>query len=276
MSCREIERLFVAGAENEAAAHRKTCGVCARVGADVDETRERTSVLAPPAFSPMLRRALLEIPRMTVSCEGAEPLLAAALEGADEISAEDRRRLDSHLSRCAGCTAAANVLLSTRDLALPQPPPWLATRLAAARPAKPASRWRGFFSGRAVVAYAYAAAVLVMVLGLNPTAVVNKASFAGLGVSTRKVVTVAQSSLNDRLGAFQEKAVRTLAVWKGHVGGYSRAVVSNAIAIVARPEPKKTPTRPRLSRDGGTMEPQGYSTATSGSRREPFALRFRV
>ena len=276
MSCREIERLFVEGGESEAqaAAHRKTCGVCARVGTDVDEARELTSVLAPPAFSPALRRALLEIPRMTVSCEGAEPLLAAALE--DEISADDRRRLDSHLSRCAGCTAAANVLLSARELALPQPPPWLTTRLAAAKPAKPASRWRGFLSGRAVVAYAYAAAILVMVLGLNPTAVVSKTSFASLEVSTRKVVNVAQSSLNDRLGAFQEKAVRTLAVWKGHVGGYSRAVVSNAIAIVARPEQKKTPARPRLSRDGGTVEPQGYSTATSGGRREPFALRFRV
>jgi hypothetical protein len=274
MSCREIERLFVAGADAEAAAHRKTCGICARVGADVDVARDLTSALVPPAFSPVLRRALLEIPKMTVSCEGAEPLLAAALE--DELSAEDRRRLDSHLSRCAGCTAAANVLLSARELALPQPPPWLSTRLAAARPAKPASRWRGFLSGRAVVAYAYAAAILVMVLGLNPTAVVNKASFAGLGVSTRKVVTVAQSSLNDRLGAFQEKAVRTLAVWKGHIGGYGRAVVSNAIAIVARPEPKKAPARPRLSRDGGTLEPQGYSTTRSRSRREPFTPRFRV
>ena len=274
MSCREIERLFVAGADDEVAAHRKTCGACARVGADLDEARELTSALDSPAFPPSLRRALLEIPKSTVSCEGAEPLLAAALE--DELSADDRRRLDSHLSRCAGCTAAANVLLSARELALPQPPPWLATRLAAVRPAKPASRWSGFLSGRAFVAYAYAAAILVMVLGLNPTAVVNKASFASLGVSTRKVVTVAQSSLNDRLGALQEQAVRTLAVWKGHIGGYSRAVVSNAIAIVARPEQKKTPSRPRLSRDGGTLEPQGYSTAGRGSRREPFAPRFRV
>jgi hypothetical protein len=274
MSCREIERLFVAGAEDEIAAHRKTCGVCARVGNDADETHAITSALAPPAFSPMLRRSLLEIPRMTVSCEGAEPLLAAALEGADEISADDRRRLDSHLSRCAGCTAAANVLLSTRDLALPVPPPWLATRLSSARPAKPASRWRGLLSGRAVVAYAYAAAVLVMVMGWNPTAVVNKASFASLGVSTRKAVTVAQSSVTDRLGALQEKAVRRLAVWRGHVGGYGRAVVSNAIAIVSRPEPKKTPARPRMSREGGTVEPQGF--ATTQNRREPFASRFRV
>jgi Putative zinc-finger len=274
MSCREIEHLFTAGLEAEAAAHRKTCGVCARAGADADETQAITSLLAAPAFSPALRRTLLEIPRMTVSCEGAEPLLAAALD--DEVSADDRRRLDSHLSRCGACTAAANVLLSVRDLAQPEPPPWLATRLAAAKPAKPASRWRGFLSGRAVVAYAYGAAILVMILGWNPTTVVRKASFASLGVSTQKVVTVAQSSLTDRLGALQEKAVRTLAVWKGHIGGYSRAAVSNAIAIVSRPEPKKSPVRPRLSREGGISVTPGDFTTAASPRPEPFASRFRV
>ncbi len=97
-----------------------------------------------------------------------------------------------------------------------------------------------------------------------------------LGESTRNVVTVAQSSVGDRLGAFQEKAMRTLAVWKGHVGGYGRAAVSNAIALVLRPEQKKTPPRPRLGKDGGvTADPGGFSEA---GRPEPelFASRFRV
>jgi hypothetical protein len=274
MSCREIERFFVADADVQAAAHRKTCAECARTGADADQTEAMTSLLAPPAISPGLRRALLEIPRMTVSCEGAEPLLAAALD--DEVAADDRKRLDSHLTRCAACTAAANVLLSVRDLTQPEPPAWLATRLAAARPAKPAARWRGFFSARAVVAYAYAAAVLVMLLGLNPTAVVRKASFASLGVSTQKVVTFAESSLTDRLGALQERAVRTLAIWKGHIGGYGRAAVSNALAIVSRPEPRKAPARPRLSREGGnTVGPEDLTT-TGRREAEPFSSRFRV
>ena len=273
MSCRELERLFVAGAEAEAQAeHRKTCGVCARAGAEVDETHAMTSALVPPAFSPALRRSLLDIPRMTVSCEGAEPLLAAALE--DEISAEDRRRLDSHLSRCAGCTASANVLASMRDLALPQPPPWLATRLAATRPARPVSPWRRLLSGRAFVAYAYSAALLVMIMGWNPTDVVRKAGFAKLGESTRSVVTVAQSSVVDRLGAIQEKAARKLAVWKGHIGGYGRAAVSNAIAIVARPESRKTPSRPRLSKEGASAS--DFSSAAHAAGREPFPRRFRV
>ena len=126
-----------------------------------------------------------------------------------------------------------------------------------------------------MVAYAYAAAILVMVMGWNPTAVVKNASFASLGVSTRKAVTVAQSSLTDRVGALQEKAVRTLAVWRGHIGGYGRAAVSNAIAIVSRPEPKKTPTRPRLGKDGGNATGTDFSTAHA-ARREPLPSRFRV
>ncbi len=273
MSCRELERLFLAGSsEADVAAHRKNCGECARLGWDLDEARSLTDGLEAPRWSPGLRAALLEIPRQTVTCEGAEMLLAAAV--GDELGEADRRRLDSHLSRCAGCTAAANVLLSMRELEAPAPPAWLATRLTAARPARPASRWRGFFSGRAVVAYAYAAAIVVMIMGWNPTAVVKKASFASLEVSTRHVVTVAQSSLTDRLGALQEKAVRTLAVWKGHIGGYGRAAVSNAIAIVSRPETKKTPSRPRLGKDGAAGL-DGFSTAHA-ARREPLPSRFRV
>jgi hypothetical protein len=167
------------------------------------------------------------------------------------------------------------VLLSMRDLSRPEPPPWLATRLAAVRPAKPVSRWRGLLSGRAVVAYAYAAAVLVMLLGWNPTDVVRKAGFANLGVSTRSVVTVAQHSLTDRLGSLQEKAARRVAIWKGHIGGYGVAAFKSAIAIVSRPETKKSPSRPRLSREGNVYE-SGPMTAVSAPDREPFDPRFRV
>ncbi len=276
MSCREHERLFVAGAaEADVLAHRKTCGECAHLGRDLDEARRLTEGLEAPRWSPNLRSALLEVPRRTVTCEGAEMLLAAAVD--DELASADRVRLDGHLSRCAACTSAANVLLSVRELAAPAPPAWLATRLAAARPVKTASRWRGFFfSGRAVVAYAYAAALLVMILGWNPTAVVKNASFASLGVSTRNAVIVAQSSLTDRLGALQERALRTLAVWKGHIGGYGRAAVSNAIALVSRPEPKKTPSRPPLGKDGDAASNSSDFSTARAPRREPLPSRFRV
>jgi len=275
MSCRELERLFVAGSpDSEQRAHRAGCPECARLGADLDTTAALALGLQAPALSPQLRQALLRIPAMTVNCEGAEMLLAGALEG--EVAKNDEGRLQSHLSRCAGCTQAAGALFAMRDLAAPEPPPWLATRLVAAKPAKKKSFWRRAFSGKLVITYAYSAAVLVMLLGLNPTAVVKRTGFASLGESTRNAVTVAESSVGDRLGALQEKAARTLAVWRGHIGGYGRAAVSNALAIVWKPESKKTPSRPRLGKDGGAVSQSGELQTAGRSIREPLPPRFRV
>ncbi len=199
---------------------------------------------------------------MTVNCEGAEMLLASALEG--EIAKADESRLQSHLSRCGGCTQAAQTLYAMRELVAPEPPPWLATRLVAAKPEKKKSFWRRAFSGKLVITYAYSAAVIVMLLGLNPTAVVRRTGFASLGESTRNAVTVAESSVGDRLGALQEKALRTLAVWRGHVGGYGRAAVSNALAIVWKPESKKTSSRP-ASRQRGRRGRAGRRFSDRGS-----------
>ena len=275
MSCRELERLFVAGGpEAEATAHRAGCGVCARLSADLERAASYAAALQTPTWSPGLRQSLLEIPRLTVSCENADGLVAALLE--NEIADADEQRLRSHLSRCPGFTQAAEALLGMRTLAAPEPPPWLTTRLAAARPPKKRPFLRAAFSGRMVVTYAYTAAVVVMLLGLNPTAVVRGARFASLGESTRNVVTVAESSIGDRLGALQERVSRTLAVWKGHVGGYGRAAVSNAISIVWRPEQKKTPPRPRLGKEGGAVSGSDDVQLTGSARPEPFAARFRV
>jgi len=275
MSCRELERLFVAGsADSEQLAHRSTCAECSRLGGDLDRTAALAALLQPPAWSPQLRQALLRVPSMTVRCEGAEMLLASALEG--EIAKADESRLQGHLSRCGGCAQAAGALYAMRDLAAPEPPPWLATRLVAAKPRKKKSFWRSAFSGKMVLVYAYSAAVLVMLFGLNPTAVVRKAGFASLGESTRNAVTVAESSLGDRLGALQEKTLRTLAVWRGHVGGYGRAAVSNAIAIVWKPESKKAPSRPRLGKEGGAAANSGDFQLAGGIVEEPLPVRFRV
>lgn len=286
MSCRELERLFLSdGSDAAAAAHREACGECARLGADLDRLASSAADLRAPAWSPGLRRALLEVPRMTVSCEAADGLTAALLEG--EIEDADARRLRSHLSRCAGCAEAAETLGAMRSLSAPAPAPWLTTKLGATRPPKKRSLWRSAFSGRMVVAYAYAAALLVMVMGLNPTAVVRKTGFASLGESTRSAVLVAQSSIGDRLGALQEKALRTLAVWRGHVGGYGRAAVSNVIAFVLRPEPKKSASPPHLGKESDAAAAPGevqlagdrapaLRRGVTSPRREPFPTRFRV
>ena len=275
MSCNELERLFVAGAPDfQTKAHRETCAECRRTAADLERTEAIVSSLRPPEWSPNLRRALLAIPSLTVHCEQADALIAALIEG--EISDADERRLRSHFTRCAGCAEAAETLAVARGLAAPEPPAWLATRLVAARPPKKKSIWRSALSGRMVVAYAYAAAILVMVLGLNPTAVVRRAKFASLGESTRSAVIVAESSIGDRLGALQEKALRTFAVWRGHVGGYGRAAVSNAIAFVLRPDSKKTPTRSRINKDGGAASLPVEIQLAGRKGAEPFAARFRV
>jgi hypothetical protein len=275
VSCRELERLFAAGApEAQTAAHRRGCSDCESVARDLERTVAMTADLASPAWSPALRQRLLEIPRTTVSCDGAAMLIATSLEG--EILPADDARLRGHLSRCAGCSEAAETLFAVRDLSAPVPPPWLASRLVATRPPKAKGIWSRLLSGRAVVAYAYAAAVLVMLLGLNPAAVAGKAGFARLSQSTLTVVTQAQNSIGDRLGRLQEKAVRELAVWRGYVTGYGRAAFSNAIAIVWKPERKKTPERPRQGKESdASTDSEGFWLAR-GPGREPFPVRFRV
>ena len=276
MSCRELEKLFVSGAPlTQAAAHRRTCPQCEAMARDVERVEGLARGLVPPVWSRSLRQSLLSIPTMTVNCEGAALLLAERAEG--ELRPADAKRLDGHLSRCEGCTEAAAVLGTTKELVAPPTPPWLGTRLVAARPQK-AKRagWRVLTSGKAFIAYAYAAAVAVMLLGWNPTAVVRTPGFARLGQTASQAVTVARSSMGDRLGALNERAARTLAIWKGHIGGYSRAAVSTAIGIVWRPETKKAPSKPRLGREkGGAAEVDGLATAGNLGR-EPFDARFRV
>ena len=276
MSCREIEKLYVAGAPvTQMAAHRRTCPQCEALARDIERIEGLTRGLVAPVWSRSLRQSLLAIPTMTVSCEGAALLLAERAEG--ELRAADAKRLDGHLSRCEGCTEAAAVLAMTKDLVAPPTPPWLGTRLVAARPEKEKrSGWRVLLSGKAFIAYAYAAAVAVMLLGWNPTAVVRTPGFAKLGTTASQAVTVARSSIGDRLGALNERAARTVAVWKGHIGGYGRAAAANALSIVMRPEPKKTPPKPRLGREkGGANGEDGFATA-GNLRREPFPARFRV
>ncbi|MFY9553068.1 MAG: hypothetical protein WAU32_18125, partial [Thermoanaerobaculia bacterium] len=101
MSCRELEKLFVAGAPvTQAEAHRRSCPECESLARDVERVEGLTAGLHAPVWSKELHRSLLAIPQETVSCEGAAFLLAERAEG--EIRAADAKRLDGHLSRCAG------------------------------------------------------------------------------------------------------------------------------------------------------------------------------
>ncbi len=247
MTCREIERLLAAEApEADRRAHRAACHDCEIIGRDLATAESLVSGLQIPAWSPQLRAALLRIPALTVSCEGAEILIAASLEPGEEPAAEDRARLDFHMSRCDGCREAYATLSGMRELSPPVPAPWVAGRISATRPAKPRSRWRELLDPRAAIGFAYAAALVLMLAGFNPADLARRAG-AGLKYETKMVAVVADASLADRLGAFQQRAARALAVWRGRAGGYGRAVLSNVIALVMRPEEKPRPpqSRPR-------------------------------
>lgn len=263
MSCTELERLFASGASaEEARKHRDACASCRATGADADAAEEIVSALAPPAMPPSLHRALLEIPRQTVSCEGAERLLPIAVE--NELLPDDDRKLASHLSRCAACTEAAATLAAARELVEPIAPPWLAGRLAAARPTKRRLSLGKLIGPKSVIAFAYGAAVLVMILGFNPADLARRVGAADLGQNTRAAVLVAESSITDRLGALQERVARTLAVWKGHAGGYGRAAVSNVVSLIWKSSGtrQRAVERPR-NRDGRGALREREATTTS-------------
>jgi hypothetical protein len=269
MSCREMERLVAAGRETEFAAHRATCAVCGALGREMDRFAETVATLRPPAAPRALFESLYAIPTWTVSCDGAEELLARAVDG--PLPSADRGRLESHLSRCEACTEAGAVLGIARDLTAPVPTPWLAAKLAAAKPAAPRRRsiWSAILSPRGAIAVAYAAAVLVMFLGLNPADLARKAGTARLEQTARSGVQVARNTVVDRFGAFQERAFRTFEAVKGRVGGYSRAALSNALAFVMRTDTPRRPSRPRNDDGSGAWKLNESETWTWCADRAP-------
>jgi hypothetical protein len=168
-----------------------------------------------------------------------------------ELGAEDERRLASHLSRCEACSEAAAVLFASRELVDPIAPPWLASRLTASRPRREKRLWAWILDPKAAIALAYAAAVVVMLLGFNPADIARRVSASQLGENTRAAVNVAESSLTDRIGAIQEKVSRTVQVWKGRAGGYGRAAISNAVALIWKSSgSKERPVERPRNRDG--------------------------
>jgi len=253
MSCGELERLFLSDAPAGAArAHCEACASCAALAADLERAEALVSRLRLPAASEALLRELRSIPARTVSCEAADGLAAAALDA--ELSGAERARLDFHRSRCQACAEAAGVLGQLRELAPPAAAPWLAGRLAAGRRRQKArSIWSFLASPKAAIALAYAAAVIVMLSGFNPADLARKAGVGRIEETALASAQVAGRSLADRFGAFEEDAIRRLAVWKGRAAGYGRAAISTAIQLVMRTEPQPPPRRDRSGEDKGLL-----------------------
>jgi hypothetical protein len=268
--CRELEKLVAGGREADFASHRAGCASCSAIGAEMERFAEAVAGLQPPAPSRALFESLYAIPRQTVSCEGAETLLAVAAEG--EILGADAKRLESHLSRCEGCRESAAVLGVAKELLPPEPAPWLSTRLRASRPKTAAakrSRFRWILGPRGAIAFAYAAAFTVMMLGLNPADLARAAGTARLEQTARSGVAAARGKLVDRFGAFQERTFRTFEAFKGRVGGYGRAALSNAIALVMKSDSSRRPPRPRNEDGSGAWRSNEVELWTWRADRSP-------
>ena len=268
--CSELTRLVGAGREADFRSHQASCASCAAVAREMESFASVASALRPLEPPRELFEALYAIPRRTVSCDGAAELLARLAE--EPLPVSDAERLESHLSRCEACVEAAAVLGVARALEAPRPAPWLPARLVASRPAKtkPAKSPFGWlFSPRGAIAVAYAAAVVVMFFGLNPADLARKAGTARLEQTARSGVAVAQGALADRVGALQEKALRSFEALKGRVGGYGRAALSNALALVMRSDTPRRPSRPRNDDGSGAWKQDQVEIWTWRAERSP-------
>ena len=270
--CSELARLVAAGREADFRSHEVSCASCGPVAREMETFASVAAALRPPAPTRSLYEALYAIPRVTVSCDGAAELLARLAE--EPLPASDAERLESHLSRCEACVEAAAVLGVARTLEAPRPAPWLPARLVASRPAKERTKsakssFGWLFSPRGAIAVAYAAAVLVMFFGLNPADLARKAGTARLEQTARSGVAVAQGALADRVGALQEKAFRSFEALKGRVGGYGRAALSNALALVMRSDTPRRPSRPRNDDGSGAWKQYQIEIWTWRAERSP-------
>jgi len=246
MSCQELERLFVTGASDlEGRVHAESCPACAAADRDQQSVRRLLSGLRPPAASSVLREAFLTIPARTVDCESAGFLIAAAVE--EEVEPANRRRLVFHLSRCKACAEASETLGTARELVAPQPAPWFAGRMAASTSPKPQPvprvGWRWLLNPKGAIAFAYAAALILMLTGFNPADLARKAR-TELPQEAKVVVAGAESTLADRAGAWGERVLRAGLVVRSRAFGYGRAALSNVVQLVLKSEPAPARGRP--------------------------------
>jgi predicted anti-sigma-YlaC factor YlaD len=223
--CEELERLFASGAPEAAfEEHRRGCDECAALADRISLLLREVAALNRPEPSAALATRLSAIPDRTVSCERAADWMALAVDS--ELSASESERLAFHLGRCPACREASASLGLLSDLARPEPVPGLLTRAAAAQPAsKP--RWLRWISDPRSFAFAaYAAAVVLLVIGGNAEDLARRSGALRLGDDIAGRTRQATAALTDRLGQEEERIFRAVAVARGNLVGYSRAAVS--------------------------------------------------
>ena len=117
---------------------------------------------------------------------------------------------------------------------------------------RPRARAAWLRNPRAAIVFAYAAAVILMLAGFNPADLARRVP-AQLRENTGSAIAEVRTSAVDRIGAWEEKALRTVAVWRGRAGGYGRAALSQAIQLVMKSEPASPRSRSRNGEEKGAL-----------------------
>jgi len=92
-----------------------------------------------------------------------------------------------------------------------------------------------------------------MFSGFNPADLARKAGVARLEETAKTSAESAGRTLGDRIGAFEEEAVRRLAVWKGVATGYGRAAITRAIQLVMKTETQPPPRPGKSGEEKGML-----------------------
>jgi hypothetical protein len=108
-----------------------------------------------------------------------------------------------------------------------------------------------------------------MLAGFNPADLARKAAPAGLGRGTKAVIAEARTSAADRIGAFEERALRTVSIWRGRAGGYSRAALSRAIQLVMKTEAAPSRSRRRNGEEKGALPKTETAINVAGVKEAP-------
>src|SRR5712692_9784915 len=108
--------------------------------------------------------------------------------------------------------------------------------------------WRWLLNPKAAIAFAYAAALILMLTGFNPADLARKAR-TDLPKEAKVVAAGAESTLADRAGAWGERVLRAGLVVRSRAFGYGRAALSNVVQLVFKSEPAPARGRPSGSEE---------------------------
>ena len=236
MSCNFFHDHFLSGGGPDAfQEHRRTCAECRRLSEAFIRMDALLARLSPPPIPAGVPERWRAISSRTVDCDRAAELLAVRME--DSLAESDARRLQFHLSRCAGCAEASETLGELGGLRKPEPAggafPRPATVVSFARARqrlRRRDRERAWLDPRL---YAAAACLLAgfFVFFAN-SAASSPARELPASVGRRVRVGVAEAA--DRIGIWEDSVSRRFVATREAVSGYGEAVKGIALSAAGR------------------------------------------